>query len=56
MYRVIQIKLNQFVEENVYMITDLPTKCVGGDFFASFVDQLNLLMSSNQFKNICLCC
>jgi len=24
-YRVIQIKLNQLVEENVHMITDLPT-------------------------------
>jgi len=25
-YRVIQIKLNELVSENVYMITDLPTK------------------------------
>jgi len=25
-YRVIQIKLNQLVKENVHMITDLPTK------------------------------
>jgi len=25
-YRVIQIKLNQLVEENVHMITNLPTK------------------------------
>ena len=25
-YRVIQIKLNQLVSENVHMITDLPTK------------------------------
>jgi len=25
-YRVIQIKLNQLVEENVHIITDLPTK------------------------------
>jgi len=25
-YRLIQIKLNQLVQENVYMITDLPLK------------------------------
>ena len=25
-YRVIQIKLNQLVQENVHMIGDLPTK------------------------------
>jgi len=26
LYRVIQIKLNQFVLKNVHMMTDLPTK------------------------------
>ena len=26
MYRVVQIKMNQLVKENVHMITDLPTK------------------------------
>jgi len=41
-YRVIQIKLNELVSENVYMITDLPTKNIfkcylGDEHFKEFL-------------------